>query len=123
MVIVLNSSPSCILQMNCKGTGLGEDSYEVFKALRIAVNDELNTLEHALSLLVLTAFLLEVYRLAVISFHNLVDRIVKKMFVDLVNVSDGDVGEELTRVLQLDTDGSLTLGEMLRMGLFSQSGL
>ncbi|KAF9614104.1 hypothetical protein IFM89_015366 [Coptis chinensis] len=76
----------------------------VFQALRIAVNDELRTLEHALS----ACFDCLSFggRLAVISFHSLEDRIVKKMFLDLVNVSDGDAGEERSRVLQLDNDGS-----------------
>lgn len=54
---------------------------QVFQALRIAVNDELNSLTEALP----KAFeILEpTGRLVVISFHSLEDRIVKNMFRDL----------------------------------------
>lgn len=54
---------------------------QVFQALRIAVNDELNSLEEALP----KAFeLLEpIGRLVVISFHSLEDRIVKNIFKNL----------------------------------------
>jgi 16S rRNA (cytosine1402-N4)-methyltransferase len=54
---------------------------QVFQALRIAVNDELNSLETALP----KAFnILEPSaRLVVISFHSLEDRIVKNIFKDL----------------------------------------
>lgn len=60
----------------------------VFQALRIAVNDELKTLE---------ASLYECYRclapggrLAVISFHSLEDRIVKQTFLDIINSGSVD---------------------------------
>lgn len=50
----------------------------VFQALRIAVNDELETLERALP--VATSLLTGGGRIVVISFHSLEDRIVKKWF-------------------------------------------
>lgn len=54
---------------------------QVFQALRIAVNDELNSLQEALP----KAFEISepLGRLVVISFHSLEDRIVKNIFKDL----------------------------------------
>ena len=62
-------------------------SRRVFQALRIAVNDELNTLKDGLD----NAF--EVLktdgRLVVISFHSLEDRIVKDFFIRKEEVNEG----------------------------------
>ncbi|KAG8375294.1 hypothetical protein BUALT_Bualt10G0085400 [Buddleja alternifolia] len=66
----------------------------VFQALRIAVNDELNTLKDSIH----SGFdsLASGGRLAVISFHSLEDRIVKQSFLDIINCGeDGGCKEEM----------------------------
>ena len=55
-----------------------KSSARTFQALRIAVNDELRTIEQAIPSLI--ALLNEYGRLAVISFHSLEDRLVKQAF-------------------------------------------
>ncbi|KAH0714514.1 hypothetical protein KY284_007419 [Solanum tuberosum] len=62
----------------------------VFQALRIAVNDELKTLED--SIRACFESLSSGGRLAVISFHSLEDRIVKQTFLDIMNCSEVDGG-------------------------------
>jgi 16S rRNA (cytosine1402-N4)-methyltransferase len=55
----------------------------IFQAIRIVVNDELNNIKEAL---VQAMELLEPKgRLAVISFHSLEDRIVKRYFISMVD--------------------------------------
>jgi 16S rRNA (cytosine1402-N4)-methyltransferase len=64
----------------------GHPAKQVFQALRIAVNDEMNVLKETLKASV--AALNPEGRLAVISFHSGEDRIVKQMFQSLT-VSEG----------------------------------
>jgi 16S rRNA (cytosine1402-N4)-methyltransferase len=64
----------------------GHPAKQVFQALRIAVNDEMNVLKVTLTASV--AALKPEGRLAVISFHSGEDRIVKQMFQSLT-VSEG----------------------------------
>ncbi|XP_004249881.1 uncharacterized protein [Solanum lycopersicum] len=63
----------------------------VFQALRIAVNDELITLED--SIRACFESLTSGGRLAIISFHSLEDRIVKQAFLNIMNCSEVDGGE------------------------------
>ena len=62
----------------------GHPAKQVFQALRIEVNDELNVLKKTLSKV--TALLNEGGRLAVITFHSGEDRIVKQFFKELTVV-------------------------------------
>ena len=62
----------------------GHPAKQIFQALRIEVNDELNVLKETLHKV--TSHLNSHGRLAVITFHSLEDKIVKKYFKDLTVV-------------------------------------
>ena len=63
---------------------VGHPAKQIFQALRIEVNNELNVLKDTLNKIV--TFLNHGGRLAVITFHSLEDKIVKKYFKDLTEV-------------------------------------
>lgn len=69
--------------------GKTDPSTKVFQALRIAVNDELNSIKEALPKAV--SLLGENGRLAVIAFHSLEDRIVKEYFKKLDREKQGNI--------------------------------
>ena len=79
--IIKNSKPAKELRK------AGHPAKQVFQALRIEVNDELNVLRNTLKDIV--KLLAPKGRLAVITFHSLEDRIVKQFFKSLTTV-EGD---------------------------------
>ena len=79
--IIKNSKPAKELKK------AGHPAKQVFQALRIEVNDELNILRN--TLVDVTKLLAPHGRLAVITFHSLEDRIVKQFFKSLTTV-EGD---------------------------------
>jgi len=82
---------------------------KVFQALRIAVNDELNSLEQGLRQ---AAELLDSNgRLVVITFHSLEDRIVKKTFEEL---EEGKLGKVITDKPIVPTDEEIIANRRAR---------
>ena len=77
----------------------GHPAKQIFQALRIEVNNELGVLQEALTKVV--RYLNSGGRLAVITFHSLEDRIVKKYFKDL-SVVEGNRNNFPTEVEQKD---------------------
>ena len=84
-----------VIEIGLKSKGLNNSftragqSKKVFQALRIAVNDELNSIGEALPKAV--GQLCKQGRLCVISFHSLEDRIVKKAFIEFENKKMGKI--------------------------------
>ena len=72
----------CVNAIPAKVAGSrGHPAKRTFQAIRIAVNEELNVIEPAISAAV--SLLRRGARLAVITFHSLEDRIVKTQFASL----------------------------------------
>lgn len=85
----------------------------VFQALRIAINDELQAIERALPIAI--QLLAPGGRLAVISFHSLEDRIVKRVFKDAstqIISPPGMVLEEKQAMVRLVTRKPVTATEV-----------
>lgn len=70
-----------IVEKVVKGRGKIHPATQIFQALRIAVNDELGTVERVIG--TLPALIKKGGRAAVLTFHSLEDRLVKKHFKDL----------------------------------------
>ena len=80
---------------------VGHPAKQVFQALRIAVNDELNVLEKTLHIAL--AHLKPGGRLAVITFHSGEDRIVKNIFKEAaVDVGDRIDGPNIQKEKEFD---------------------
>ncbi len=76
--ITSSAQLACLVEGVIPSRGKIHPATHVFQALRIAVNDELGALERALPELV--SLLAPDGRLAIITFHSLEDRIVKRFF-------------------------------------------
>jgi 16S rRNA (cytosine1402-N4)-methyltransferase len=70
-----------IVETVVRGRGKIHPATQIFQALRIAVNDELGAVENVISSL--PSLIKNGGRAAVLTFHSLEDRLVKKYFKDL----------------------------------------
>ena len=82
---------------------------KIFQALRIVVNDELNAIEDALPRAV--RLLEDDGRLAVISFHSLEDRIVKRAFI---NFEEKKLGKIITKKPIVPSEEEITRNRRAR---------
>ena len=102
---------------------VGHPAKQVFQALRIAVNDELNVLKETLE--VVTEFLAPKGRLAVITFHSGEDKIVKQIFKDLTVVEGNrynlPIKQEEKDFIQVNHKVIVATQEELEMNHRSQS--
>lgn len=79
--IVTSGQLASLIERAVHRTGKTHPATQTFQALRIAVNDELGVLERTLKSV--THFLAPHGRLAIITFHSIEDRLVKRYFKDL----------------------------------------
>src|SRR3990167_10717508 len=99
---------------------IGGKSKKVFQALRIAVNDELNSILEALPQAL--GLLKENGRLCVISFHSLEDRIVKKKFLEF---EEKGMGRIITKKPIIPTEDEIEGNKRARsakLRIFSAKG-
>ena len=99
---------------------IGGKSKKVFQALRIAVNDELNSILEALPKAL--GLLKENGRLCVISFHSLEDRIVKKKFLEF---EEKGMGRIITKKPIIPTEDEIEGNKRARsakLRIFSAKG-
>lgn len=101
----------------------GHPAKQIFQAIRIEVNDELNVLKETLNKI--TTHLNPKGRLVIITFHSLEDKIVKKYFKDLTvmegNRLDFDLKEEEKEFILITKKGIRPTEEELQINHRSQS--
>lgn len=91
----------------------------VFQALRIAVNDELRSIEEAIPKAL--TLLKNNGRLAVISFHSLEDRIVKQQFLKLVEEKKGNIITKKPIVASYEEENRNTRSRSAKLRVFERT--